>query len=130
MRKAICLGVADDMRRLAACVEISNRPQRHAVGGDNCLIGWTQKLLRAVYNRTAALYDRGILNVEDSPHAIARNDNKAAVLSSRTLRLDAQDKLRERSLTEISLGIFTSLKLDRARRDMVILRVRAVSLAR
>jgi len=67
MRKAICLGMADDMRRLAACVEISNRPQRHASGGDNRLIGWTQKLLRAVYDRTAALNDRGILNVEIRP---------------------------------------------------------------
>src|SRR5215831_18107183 len=68
MWKEICLGMADDMRRLAACVEISNRPQHHASGSDNRLIGWTQKLLRAVYNRTAALNDRGILNVEDSSH--------------------------------------------------------------
>src|SRR5262245_43548732 len=68
MWKEICLGTADDMRRLAARVNISNRPQHHTSGGDNRLIGRNQKLLLAVYDRTAALNDRGILNVEDSPH--------------------------------------------------------------
>src|SRR5512132_1376879 len=60
--------MADDMGRLATCVKISHRPQHHAAGGDNRFVGWAQKLLGPVCNRTATLDDGGILNVEDSSH--------------------------------------------------------------
>ena len=69
MREAVCLGLANNVRRLAAGVEITNGPQHHAAGGDDRLVAGPEKLLSPVGNRTAAFHDGCILNVKDSPHA-------------------------------------------------------------